>query len=106
MTDLGGARAAAGPVVTGTVGAGVEGASVGMRARQDVVDIWPRVADAVDDLAFFGERELFEQVAAALCFDQRVAVKLRLIPRDEPACGVIPGTVADAVACAHRGLAG
>jgi hypothetical protein len=58
------------------------------------------------DLAFFGERELLEQVAAALCFDQRVAVQLGLVLRDKAAFGVVPGAVANAIACVNRRLTG
>ena len=76
------------------------GAAVGRRTGQDVVLV-RLVADAVDQLALLGERELFaERVADARLLDG-VAVQHAGVGRDDLAAEVVPRSVADAVARAH-----
>ena len=68
MAYLGGALAAARPIVAGVVGLIRVGAAVGLRAGEDVVLDRRRVAYAVDDLALLGSRGLLEKIAAALAW--------------------------------------
>src|SRR5688500_12996634 len=102
MTNAGAALAGevADPVAAGGV-AGIgawECCSVGLRAGEDVMAV-RRVAAAVDDLAFFGERGVFGQVVL-------VAVQLGDAAGDEHAFGVVPRPGADAVLGVDRRVTG
>src|SRR5580704_8780491 len=96
MADLGGAGAAAGPVVAGMVGAVRVGTAVGLRAGQHVVRIGG-VAGPVDKLALLVERRLLEQVAAQARELDRVAVELGQVGRDRQLLGIVPGPLPDPV---------
>src|SRR5439155_13168254 len=88
--------AALGPVAAGHILAAGERGAVGLRPGEDVVLV-RRVAPAVDDLAFFGERSLLAEIV--------VAVQLREVARDDDSLGVLPGSVTDAILCVDRGCA-
>ena len=82
-----------------------------LRAGQHFVFVAARArtfgifAQAGNDLAFFGKRGHFVQVASEARELDRVAVKIGKIVGDHIALGVVPGAGPDSVARIHRGLA-
>src|SRR3954447_12723222 len=96
MTEHGRALCGAGPVAAGAVLAGPECGAVGLRAGQHIVAV-RRVAAAVDDLGLLAERGLLGEVVGA--------VQLGDILGDDDALGVLPWSLADAVARIDGGLA-
>ena len=110
-----GAFVVAGPVVARAVDIVGKRAPVRARAGQNVVTGRQRIADAVDAIAFLGERELFDHVTAALCFEKRVSVYLRLDDRpgeiaaqiiDDPGFRVEPGSFTDTITRVDSRLTG
>src|SRR5688572_29081652 len=100
VSDLRAAGAVARPVIAGMVGAVGIRAAVGGRTREDVVLV-RLVADAVDEFAFFRQRELLaDRVADARLLDG-VAMQHALVGRDDLAPEVVPRPVANPVARAH-----
>src|SRR5947208_17198760 len=97
MADHGGALRAARPVLAGAIVAGRERGAVGLRSRQHVVAV-RRVAAAVDDIALFAQCSLLAEIVAG-------AVEVGDVFGDHGALGVLPGSLADAVARIHGGLA-
>src|SRR5215472_3024231 len=82
MAHLRRTRRAAGPVVARVVGVIIVSAAVPLRPRKNfVLNRW-RIADAVNDLSMLVACGLLEQIAAALCLNQSIAVKLAQIRRD------------------------
>src|SRR4051812_3973995 len=96
VAKLRGPGAVARPVVAGVVLAVGVGASVGLRAGEDVVLVG-RVADAVDDAALLGERQLLAERAAEARLLDGVAVELAEVLRDALPALVVPRPVADAI---------
>src|SRR5436305_2074980 len=96
MADYRGTLRAARPVLAGAVVAAGERGAVRLRSGQHVMAV-RRVAAAVDDLALFAERSLLGEVVGAM--------QLAEILGDHHALGVLPRTLADAVARVLRGLA-
>src|ERR1700730_6558036 len=95
MTDHRRALRAARPVLAGAVVSGRERRTVGLRSRQHVMPV-RGIAAAVDDVALLAQRGLFGQVVGA--------VQLGDIPGDHDAFGILPGSLADAVARIHGWL--
>src|ERR1700737_1659272 len=95
MTDHRRALRAARPVLAGAVVSGRERRAVGLRSRQHVMAV-RRIAAAVYDVALLAQRGLFGQVVGA--------VQLGDIPGDHDAFGILPGSLADAVARVHGWL--
>src|SRR6267143_1391689 len=93
MADHRRSLAALRPVAARAVLAGRERGAVGLGARQDVVHV-RRVAAPVHRLALLGQRGLLADVV--------LAVQLGEVARDDDALGVLPGTLADAVARVDR----
>src|SRR5690242_1044529 len=93
MTKHSGATRAAGPVIAGAVFPSREGAAVGGRSGQDIVAV-RLFAAAVDHLTLLAEVGLLGDV---------VAVAMQIIDAlgDHDALGVLPWTLADAVARVH-----
>src|SRR5260221_1851944 len=83
------------PVLAGAVVAGGKRRAVRLRSRQHVMP-GRRVAETVDDIALLGERGLFGEAIAAVQFCDVLG--------DDGTLGVLPRTLADAIACVHRGL--
>ena len=82
MAHLGRTSRAAGPVVARVVGVVIVSAAIPLRPCKDfVLNRW-RIADAVNDLPMLVARGLLEQVAAALCLNQTITMKLAQIRRD------------------------
>src|SRR5215467_7683400 len=103
MAELRGAVAAAGPVLTGMVGAVGVCAAIGHRTSENIVLVG-LIAEALDRLVLFSEcRSLRNIVAEARGLDS-VAVQVGHVAGDHLAAGVIPGAVADAVASVDGGL--
>src|SRR5262249_43923561 len=88
---------AARPVLAGAIRLGPERGAVRLRSRQHVVTV-RLVADAVADLAFFSDIRLLGEIIAG-------AVQIGDVLGDNDAFGVLPWSLADAVARVHRGLA-
>jgi hypothetical protein len=88
-------------------------AAIRLRAGEDIVLDWRRVTDAVDYLALLGPRGLLEKIAAALRLDERVAVKLAEVLRNDRVLrvaklgqrSVVPGALANTVASIDGRLA-
>src|SRR5688500_242621 len=95
MPDARAPLAAARPVVTSVVGSGGIGASVSLRAGEDVVAV-RCVAPSQHRVAALGQRYELAQRA-------RFAVELLEVPGHEHPMVVVPRTAADAVAGVHRG---
>src|SRR5882672_4243796 len=90
MADLRGACAVARPVVARVVGRVSKGASIRLRAGQDVVTGRQRVTNSIDEFALFGDREFLREVAATACFIQGVSVYLGLDDRSvEPSAQIV-----------------
>ena len=115
MADLSGACAVARPVVARMVRRVGKGASIRLRAGQDVVAGRQGVTNAIDEFALFGQCEFFCQVAAAARFIQGVSVYFGLDERSvEPAAQIVrepllriePGTRSDTVSCVDGRLTG
>src|SRR5512132_1756204 len=82
MADLRRTNRAAGPVITGVIGGIVVGAAVPPGSRKNLMLNRRRIADAVNELSMLVACGLLEQIAAALRLNQRIAVKLAQIRRD------------------------
>src|SRR5258705_5131350 len=115
MPDLRGTGAVARPVVARMVRRVGEGASIRLRAGQDVVTSRQRVANAVDEVALFGQCEFLRQIAPTARFVQGIAVYFGLDdgPAEPPVQVVrnpflhaVPRAFADAVPCVDGRLAG
>src|SRR5436190_1181767 len=89
MADHRDPLAALGPVAAGHVFAAGESRAVRFRAGKDVVLV-RRVAAPVDDVSFFGQRGLLVEVV--------FAVQLGNVAGNDDSFGVLPRTVADAIA--------
>ena len=87
------ALAALGPVAASHVFAAGESGAVRLRAGEDVV-LGRCVAAAVDDVSLFGQRGLLVEIV--------VAVQLGNIAGNDDSFGVLPWTVADAIARVDR----
>src|SRR5437867_8385457 len=96
MTDLSASRAARCPAAAGAILTALERRSVRSGAGQDVVSV-RSVADAVHWIEPFRDGVLFADLVP-------VAVKLVGIHGDAAAFGVVPRSVADAIACVHGRL--
>ncbi len=96
MTEHRRALRAACPVLAGTVFARRECGTIRLRSRQHVMAV-RRIAEAVVDLALFGQRRLLGDIV--------FAVQLGDILCDHDALGILPGPLADPVARIHRRLA-
>src|ERR1700676_3367732 len=73
---------AAGPVVARVVGVIRVSAAVPLGSRENLVLNRWRIAHAVNDLSMLVACGLLEQIAAALCLNQSIAVKLAQVRRD------------------------
>src|SRR5678816_1330309 len=82
MANLRRTSRAAGPVVTRVVGVIVVGAAVPLGSGENLMLNRRRIADAVNELSMLVACGLLEQIAAALRLNQRIAVKLSQICRD------------------------
>jgi len=82
MANLRRTSRAAGPVVTRVVGVIVVGAAVPLGSGENLMLNRRRIADAVNELSMLVACGLLEQIAAALRLNQRIAVKLSQIRRD------------------------
>src|SRR5688500_12202302 len=94
MTDLGTAGAARRPATAGQVVARREGGAIGTGAGEDVVHVW-RVADAVYLIQPLGHRKFLAELVPA-------AVQFLETGGDEGAFRVVPGTLANPIACVDR----
>src|SRR5439155_10348245 len=94
MSDHGGALRRARPVLAGAVLAGGKRGPVRLRSRQHVVPVG-RVAATVDDLSLLAQGALLGQAVGA--------VQLGDVLGDHDALGVLPWSLADAIARIHRG---
>src|ERR1700680_435030 len=82
MADLRRTSGAAGPVIAGVIGVIVVGAAVPLGSGENLMLNRRRIADAVNDLSMLVACGLLEQIAAALCLNQSIAVKLAQVRRD------------------------
>src|SRR5262245_47869915 len=114
MSDLRRTNRAAGPVITCVIGVVVVSAAVPLRSGENLMLNRRRIADAVNELSMLVACGLLEQIAAALRLNQRIAVKLAQIRRDN---GVLrrtqlrerpvePGPGANTIARVDGGLSG
>src|SRR5436190_5113417 len=83
MTDLRSTNRAAGPVITRVIGVIVVRAAVPLGSGENLMLNRRRIADAVNELSVLVACGLLEQIAAALRLNQRIAVKLAQVRRDD-----------------------
>src|ERR1044071_2624281 len=83
MADLRRAGRTAGPVVTRVIGVVVVRAAVPLGSGENLVLDRRRIAGAVNELSMLVACGLLEQIVAALRLNERIAVKLAQIRRDD-----------------------
>ena len=83
MADLRRTHRTAGPVITRVIGVIVVRAAVPPGSSENFMLNRRRIADAVNELSMLVACGLLEQIAAALRLNQRIAVKLAQIRRDD-----------------------
>src|SRR5882672_650056 len=114
MADLRRTSRTAGPVITRLIGVIVVRAAVPPGSGENLMLDRRRIADAVNELSMLVACGLLEQIAAALRLNQRIAVKLAQVRRDD---GVLrrpqlrerpvePGSGANTIPRVDGGLSG
>src|SRR6516225_2633922 len=93
MTEHRSALGAACPVLASAIVGARERSTVHLRTGKHVMPVG-RIAHAVDAIALLGQRRLLVEIVCA--------VKLGNIVSNDYAFGVLPRSLADAVACIHR----
>src|SRR5947207_10493306 len=83
MADLRRTKRTAGPVITHVIAIIVVRAAVPPGSSENFMLNRRRIGDAVNELSMLVARGLLEQIAAALRLNQRIAVKLAQIRRDD-----------------------
>src|SRR5712675_1254656 len=82
MADLRRTSRVAGPVIARVIGTIVVSAAVPLGSGENLMLNRRRIADAVNELPMLVACGLLEQIAAALRLNQRIAVKLAQVRRD------------------------